>query len=170
MTLKAPQVVEHQLAVLPDLFDRSALRWPDATAVEIPPATARAHRRKVSYKSLRTQSDNVAKTILLTGGSGGVVAVFLPRTTEQLYIGQLAALKSGAAYVCLDPAFPNEHLRHVLDDSVPDVLLTDSTGFDRAITIGYSWPVIRLGPPLESVPWNPPHPRTDSTAYLISTL
>lgn len=34
-----------------------------------------------------------------------VVAILLPRSNEYLFVSQLAALKSGAAYTCIDPRF-----------------------------------------------------------------
>ena len=46
-----------------------------------------------------------------------VVAILLPRDSSQLYAAQLAVLKAGAAYTCLDPSFPDERIVDVLEDA-----------------------------------------------------
>ena len=67
--------------------------------------------------------------VLIAGGC--VVAILLPRNSSQLYAAQLAVLKAGAAYTCLDPSFPDERIVDVLEDADVAVLLTDSTGTAR---------------------------------------
>jgi amino acid adenylation domain-containing protein len=56
--------------------------------------------------------------------TGDRVAICLDRSLEML-IGVLGILKSGAAYVPLDPEFPAERIRTVLEDAEPSLLLTD---------------------------------------------
>src|ERR1051325_10490633 len=66
-----------------------------------------------------------------------VVAIRLPRASEHLYIAQLAALKAGAAYTCIDPIFPDEQVRDILNDSEAVALLTDDDGFAVAGRVGF---------------------------------
>src|SRR5262249_7914724 len=65
-----------------------------------------------------------------------VIAILLPRNTSNLYAGQLAILKSGAAYTCIDYAFPDEQIRSILRDSEASVLLTDEAGAARREKLG----------------------------------
>jgi non-ribosomal peptide synthetase-like protein len=128
-------------------FDRAVRRWPGATAVDVPPGPGRP-RRRLTYGELAERSDDVAAVVYRAAGSGSVAAVLLPRTTEQVYVAQLGILKSGCAYVCVDPAFPDEQLRHVLSDADAQVLLTDAAGAERAERVGYRGAVVALDRPL----------------------
>lgn len=118
--------------LLHEFFEESAARTPDQIAVDIPPGGRRPTRRRVTYAQLKQQSDALAAFLdELTCGVECVVAVILPRESECLYVAQLAALKSGAAYACIDPAFPDEQVRDILADASPVAILTDAAGAAR---------------------------------------
>ena len=51
------------------------------------------------------------------------VAVLLPRTLE-IMVAAIAAMRSGGAYVPMDPAYPEERLRYMLQDSGAGILVT----------------------------------------------
>src|SRR6185437_6987138 len=53
------------------------------------------------------------------------VAICAERSVEMV-VALLAVLKAGGAYVSLDPAYPVERLQHMIKDSKPVVLLTQS--------------------------------------------
>ncbi|HKP11815.1 MAG TPA: non-ribosomal peptide synthetase, partial [Blastocatellia bacterium] len=113
-------------------------RWPQRIAIDVPPGNGRPERRVLTYAEVRQQADAVA-TFLSTFISGeSVVAIRLPRQSEHLYIAQLAALKAGAAYTCIDPVFPDEQARDILNDSEAVALLTDDEGFRCAGRIGFA--------------------------------
>src|SRR5262249_39420725 len=80
-------------------------------------------------------------------------AIFLPRDTPALYAAQLGALKAGAAYTCLDPRFPDDHLRAVLHDADAVALLTDPAGLDRVA--GWTTPPLVLVDPESPAPAGP---------------
>ena len=151
-------------------FEVAARRWPDAVAVDVPPAPGRPARRTITYAELRDRAEHLAGAIHRTVGSGRVAAVLLPRTSEAVYLAQLAVLKSGSAYVCVDPAFPDQQFGEILRDSGASVLLTDVEGATRARKLGYVGSVIRTDQciPAESGPLPPP-PLQESIAYIIYT-
>src|SRR5262249_26598722 len=93
--------------------------------------------RVLTYTELNQQADAVAAFLrpFVTGEC--IVALLLSRGNEFLYSGQLGALKAGAAYTCIDTAFPYEQVRDVLDDSNAVVLLTDAAGVARARGAGW---------------------------------
>ena len=43
--------------------------------------------------------------------TGAIAAILLPRTTPQLYLAQLAVLRSGGAFACIDPGFPDSQVQ-----------------------------------------------------------
>jgi non-ribosomal peptide synthetase-like protein len=113
---------------LHQFFERAARRWPQRPALDVPPGAGRPQRRVLTYAEVQRQANAIA-TFLSTFITGEcVVAILLPRRGEHLYIAQLAALKAGAAYTCIDPAFPDEQARDILKDSAAVALLTDADG------------------------------------------
>ena len=123
--------------LLHQFFNRAARQSPERTALEIPPGAGRPERRLVSYGELDRQSDNLAGFLLTFVAEECVAAILLPRSTEHLYVSQLGVLKAGAAYTCIDPAFPDKQVRDILDDSEAVVLLTDGAGLTRARRCGF---------------------------------
>lgn len=84
----------------------------------------------MTYAELENHANSVAATLSAFVTQECIIAILLPKSLE-LYVSQLAVLKSGAAYSCIDPAFPDELLHDVLQDSEAVAVLTDSGGLAR---------------------------------------
>ncbi len=123
---------------LHQFFERAARQYPQRTALDIPPGINRPDRRVVTYAELEQQSDALAASLRTFVTKECVVAILLPRHTEHLYISQLGVLKAGAAYTCIDSAFPDEQARNILKDSEAVALLTDCAGLARAANFGFA--------------------------------
>ncbi|MFI6907015.1 amino acid adenylation domain-containing protein [Nonomuraea sp. NPDC050394] len=104
---------------LHDLVAARAAESPDAPAVIV------AHEeRTLTYAELDAHADALARAIVSRGvGLESPVAVCLPPGAD-LVIALLAVLKSGACYVPLDPRYPAERLRLMLEDSGTELALT----------------------------------------------
>lgn len=126
-------------ALLHQFFERSARRWPHRPALDVPPGSGRPNRRVVSYEELDRQSGVLADHLAPVITEECVVAILLPRTNHYLLAAQLAVLKAGAAYTCIDPGFPDEQVRDILGDSEAVALLTDDEGRSRALNCGYEF-------------------------------
>ena len=151
-------------------FEHAAARWPGAVAIDVPPAPGRPARRMVTYAELGEWSEELAGAIHRVLGGVGVVAVLLPRTSEAVYLGQLAVLRAGSAYLCVDPAFPDQQLGDILRDSGAEALLTDAEGAARAMSTGFERPVLLMDRPIPAVEGPlPPPPSPESVAYIIYT-
>ncbi|NJC67923.1 amino acid adenylation domain-containing protein [Planosporangium flavigriseum] len=172
MTVEWLRPVARQPSVLHEFFEQSAQRWPEAVAVDVPPGVGRPHRTQTSYRELQRRSDTLAYAVFeATGGvAGHIVAILAPRTTADLYTAQLAVLKAGSAFVCVDPTFPDEQVSHILRDSGATVLVTDSEGLERARRTSYVGTAVRLDRPLPGlgVPIAVPT-SAESLAYVIYT-
>ncbi|WP_327371810.1 non-ribosomal peptide synthetase [Streptomyces sp. NBC_01217] len=104
-------------ATLPELFQAQAARTPDATAVVF-------EGQELTYAELNTQANRLAHRLLATGaGPEQFVAVALERSA-QMVVALLAVLKTGAAYVPIDPGYPAERIRYILDDAAPAITVT----------------------------------------------
>ncbi|TQF02616.1 AMP-binding protein [Kitasatospora acidiphila] len=100
------------------LIERRAAAQPSAIAV-------RTATSELSYAELDRQAGLVAARLVAEGaGPGRLVAVCLPRGPE-LVIAELGVLKSGAAYLPLDPANPRGRLAAVLAEAAPMAVVTD---------------------------------------------
>ncbi|WP_410618625.1 non-ribosomal peptide synthase/polyketide synthase [Amycolatopsis sp. cmx-8-4] len=102
---------------LPRLFEAQVTRTPDAVAVV-------CDGRQLTYRELDDQANQLARVLLDRGaGPERLVAVSLPRT-ERILVALLGVLKSGAAYLPVDPAYPADRIALILDDAAPVLLLT----------------------------------------------
>lgn len=128
----APELLRDEL--LPELFEATADRWGDRTAVEF-------EGRCLSYRELDAQANRFARLLMERGAGPGIyVALLLPRGIEAL-TALLAVLKAGAAYVPLDPDYPPERVRAILLDSGARLLVT-SMGPAAQIAEGPWTPVL----------------------------
>ncbi len=97
---------------LPELFAAAVARWPDRVAIT-------AEQTELTYAELDERSDRLARLLADRGaGPGGFVVLALPRSAD-LVVAVLAVLKTGAAYVPLEPELPPERVALVLADVRP---------------------------------------------------
>jgi non-ribosomal peptide synthetase component F len=92
--------------LLHDFFERSVQRSPESVAVELPPGPGHPTRVVVTYAELAGQADVLARELRAWIVRESVVAILLPRDSTLLYAAQIAVLKAGASYTCIDPTFP----------------------------------------------------------------
>jgi amino acid adenylation domain-containing protein len=91
-------------------FENRVNASPDATALLFA-------GREWSYRQLNDQANRLADRLIKKGISpGSLVGIFLERST-QMVVALLGVLKAGAAYVPLDPAYPSERLRFLIEDA-----------------------------------------------------
>ncbi|GAB4215807.1 MAG: hypothetical protein OHK0022_56140 [Roseiflexaceae bacterium] len=115
-----------------ELFAQQAARHPHAPALLFEGHT-------IDYRTLEQRSNQLAHLLARRGiGPESVVALALDRSPA-LIVAILGVLKAGAAYLPLDPAYPAERLRQMLEDAQPLVVLAGSatTGLD-----GGPWTVL----------------------------
>lgn len=115
--------------LLPDRFRAVAARHPDRIAVEVPPGDGRP-AAAVSYAALDGGADALAAA-LPAAAPDDRVAVVLPRHDPRLHGAQLGVLRTGAAFLPLDPAFPDAHLAAALAEAAPIAAVADATGAAR---------------------------------------
>lgn len=112
-------------------------RYGDRVAVDVPPARRRATRQTLTYRELGELSDRLAATMAARLSGEGIVALMIPRTTPLLYVAQLAVLKAGGAFACIDPSFPDERIREIIADADPNAILADGSGVVRLAALGH---------------------------------
>ncbi|WP_214324848.1 non-ribosomal peptide synthetase [Nonomuraea sediminis] len=133
--------------LLPDLFEARAAAEPTATAL----VTAEGER--VTYAEVDARANAVAWHLRSLGAGRGDFVGIHAELGADLVAGLMGIVKSGAAYVPLDPANPPERNAAALDDSGARVVLT------RDVVAGLA--PVRSRPPRET------HP--DDVVYAIFT-
>ncbi|MFG2591023.1 amino acid adenylation domain-containing protein [Streptomyces sp. NPDC048438] len=102
-------------------IESRAARTPDATALVYGDTS-------LTYEELNTRANRLARHLRTLGARpGAVVAVTVPRSVE-LVVSLLAVLKAGAAYLPLDPDYPEQRLAYMLRDAAPVCAVTDRAG------------------------------------------
>jgi amino acid adenylation domain-containing protein len=106
-----------------ELFEAQVLRTPDAVAVTDETAS-------VSYSELNERANQLAHHLrLLSAGPEVPILICLSRSVEMI-VALLAVMKSGAAYVPLDPKYPQERLTYMIENSRSPVLITETELLD----------------------------------------
>ena len=102
-----------------ELFSETAARYPSVAAV-------RFGGRSLSYQEVEQSSDGVAARLAVAGvGRGDVVALSLGRSAE-IVVAMLGILKAGAAYVPIEPSYPDERIQSIVDDAGARVMVTSA--------------------------------------------
>jgi amino acid adenylation domain-containing protein len=102
-----------------DLVAAQVERTPDAVAVV-------SGDQQLTFRELDRRANRLAHHLRARGaGPGGLVAICVERSLEMI-VGMLGILKSGAAYLPLDPNYPADRLAYMLADSGSRLLLTTS--------------------------------------------
>jgi tyrocidine synthetase-3 len=111
------------------LFAEQLGQTPDHTAAVGPLAiknrTNRTYITYISYRELNNQSNRLAFLLQTRGVKPDtIVGIMLERSLEMI-IGILAILKTGGAYMPIDPDYPEERKQYMLKDSGTEILLKD---------------------------------------------
>lgn len=110
--------------------------------------------RTLSYRELERRANQLAHRLLRLGiGPETVVGVAMERSLE-LVVALLAVLKAGAAYLPLDPDYPEERLATMLEDSGASLVLTQawlakappSAAGARVLATGGGWEEVAAEP------------------------
>jgi pristinamycin I synthase-3/4 len=114
-------------------FEEQAAATPDAPALVAGEVT-------LTYREVNERANRIAHRLIDLGiGCGDTVAVALP-SSPALVCGLLGTLKSGAAYLPLDPGYPADRLAYMVADAGPCALVataeTDAglEGVDASLT------------------------------------
>ena len=105
------------VAFIHELVERRVVEAPTAVAVEF-------QGRTLTYGELNRRANRVAHELLRRGVGGGCRVVVCVEPSFDVVIALLGIWKAGAAYVPLDPNYPPPRLRAILDDTRPEVVLT----------------------------------------------
>jgi amino acid adenylation domain-containing protein len=102
-----------------ELFEAQAARTPDAVAV-------RDENVSITYIELNRRANQLARHLVSLGVARETLVGVCMQRSVQAVVALLGILKAAAAYVPLDPIFPEERLAYTLEDSGAALLLTEA--------------------------------------------
>ncbi len=146
------------------LFESQVEKYPDAIAVSF-------ENQQLTYRELNNRANQLAHYLHKIGVSAEVlVGICMERSVETI-VGMLGILKAGGAYLPLDPSYPPDRIKFMLEDAKVSVLLTQqqlsSRGLHQArvICLDTHWEEIA-----QESEKNPTNDLTgDNLAYVIYT-
>ncbi|HEX3145757.1 MAG TPA: AMP-binding protein, partial [Pyrinomonadaceae bacterium] len=103
----------------PRLFERQVAVQPEAMALL-------CEDEQLTFGELNARANQLARQLQNLGvATESIVGICIDRSVE-MAIAIIATLKAGAAYLPLDPEYPQERLAFMLKDASPTVVLTKS--------------------------------------------
>ena len=157
LTQSAPSPVS-----VPVLFAAQVARTPEAVAIS-------CGKRSLTYHELEEAANRLAHVLADRGvGPGGCVALLFSRSAEAV-VAILAVLKTGAAYLPIDPALPAARIGFMVADAAPIAAIT--TADLRSRLDGHDLVVIDVNDPAVEVQPSTglPGPAADDIAHIIYT-
>jgi amino acid adenylation domain-containing protein len=102
-------------------FEKIARLYPDRTAVKM-------GQQRLTYDELNRAANRLARAILALRGEGNEPVVLLFEPGIRPIVAILGLLKAGKIYVPLDPSFPRDRIRTILEDCDSKLFVTDRRG------------------------------------------
>jgi len=100
-----------------ELFEEQVQKTPEHVAVVF-------EDKQLTYAELNARVNQLARVLRTKGvGPDNVVAIMTERSFEMV-VGVLGVLKAGGAYLPIDPDYPAERIKYMLEDSAAGILLT----------------------------------------------
>ncbi|WP_414620772.1 amino acid adenylation domain-containing protein [Calothrix sp. CCY 0018] len=109
-----------QLQCIHELFEAQVEKTPDAVAIVF-------ENQQLTYEELNARANQLAHYLRSLGVKPEVLVGICVERSLDMVIGLLAILKTGSAYVPLDPNYPLERLQFILEDTQASVLLTQAS-------------------------------------------
>ncbi len=101
------------------LFELHAEQSPQAFALLF-------ENQTLTYRELNSRANQLAHRLLKRGVKANTLVALRVERSIEMVVGMLGILKAGGAYLPIDPAYPVERQRWILQDAKTDLLLTQS--------------------------------------------
>lgn len=113
-----------------DLFENQVKKAPDNIAVVF-------EKNKLTYRELNEKANSLAKYLINKGVTNKDIVCILLNRSLDLIISIYAVIKSGASYVLIDSAFPQNRIDYIINDSKSKYCIanSDSINVDNTINI-----------------------------------
>ncbi|WP_337916454.1 non-ribosomal peptide synthetase [Paenibacillus sp. 23TSA30-6] len=119
-------------------FEEQAEKTPEAVAIVF-------ENRELTYRELNIKANQLASKLRKLGVQPDTIVAILTERSPEMIIGVLGILKAGAAYLPIDPSYPQDRITFMLQDSRSNILLTLSGRGSQTTGFEFSGTVLDLG-------------------------
>ena len=109
---------------LQQLFEEQAEKTPDNTAVIF-------NNKKLTYRELNDKANSLAVTLRLNGLKPDEIAGIMTYRSLEMVVGIFGIIKAGGAYMPIDPQYPENRIKYMIEDSGAKLLLTQESLTDN---------------------------------------
>ncbi|MCY7297023.1 non-ribosomal peptide synthetase, partial [Alteromonas sp. a30] len=113
------------------LFEAQVGAHPDALALAFESGEVANTVTEVTYAELNAQANQVAHYLLAQGVQPNQCVGLCAERSSHMIAAILGIMKAGAAYVPIDPAYPDSRIAHMLSDSAPVLVLVDAEHHEK---------------------------------------
>jgi fengycin family lipopeptide synthetase D len=111
------------------IFEEQVQKTPDNIAVVY-------EDKSITYDELNKRANRLSNALRQRGVMPGAIVGIMMERSMEIVIAIIAIIKSGGAYMPIDPRFPKERIRYLLEDSKIEILISQEHLVDRGIFEG----------------------------------
>jgi len=114
-----------------ELFEEQVEKSPDRIAV--------VHQdKKITYRELNNKANQLANFLKdMHNIKPGTLIILCLDRSELMIVAILGVLKTGGAYVPIDPNYPEERICHILNDCESNIILTNEQYYQKIKNLSY---------------------------------
>jgi amino acid adenylation domain-containing protein len=109
---------------LVDLFEEQVIKDPEAVALIF-------EDMELSYAELNARSNQLAHYLQKQGVKAEMLVPICVERSLEMVVGILGILKAGGAYVPVDPAYPEDRISYMLEDTGASIILSNKKSSDH---------------------------------------
>lgn len=109
-------LIYNQERTIHSLFEEVVEKYQDKIAL-------RYMEEYITYKELNEKSNQIARKLREVGVKPDSIVALMCTRSIDMFSGMLGILKAGGCYLPIDPQFPKERIRYMLDDSKTEILV-----------------------------------------------
>ncbi|HHW30100.1 MAG TPA: amino acid adenylation domain-containing protein [Clostridiaceae bacterium] len=99
------------------LFEEQVSRTPDNIALVF-------EDKSLTYRELNERANRLARVLRAKGATRDSIVSLIANRSLDMIVGIIGILKAGAAYLPIDPDYPDERIKFIIEDSGSKILLT----------------------------------------------
>ncbi|WP_162309047.1 non-ribosomal peptide synthetase [Brevibacillus antibioticus] len=127
LTLEEKHIILHAFndTAVPYDSDKPVYRWIEEQAKKTPDQTAIVFgNESLTYRQVNEKANQLARLLRRQDVQADSIVVQISDRSFEMIIGLLAIWKAGGAYLPIDPFYPMDRIRYMMEDSGATILLT----------------------------------------------
>ena len=111
-----------------ELFEETVDKFPDNIAIE-------SENESITYDMLNKKANQLARKLRVLGIKNDDYVAMVTETSIETLIAICGIIKSGAAFVPIDPKYPKERINYIIADCKPRAIVTYKAKIDTELPV-----------------------------------